>query len=240
MNSKTEEVRKAYAATALTLLENESTSCCDTSCCDTPFGSASYQTDDAPASALGASLGCGNPTAVAELKEGETVLDLGSGGGLDVLLSAKRVGPSGKAIGLDMTDEMLQLARSHQDQSGLKNVEFVKGHIEDIPLPDSSIDVVISNCVINLSADKGKVFDQISRVLKPGGRVAISDVVSSDELSPSEKMDRGSFVGCIAGALTISEYETHLLTRGFQSVSVETTNEVVDGMYSAIIRGRKT
>jgi len=240
MNDVTEEVRKAYAATALQLIENEASSCCDASCCsDGPFGSAAYQLTDAPEQALGASLGCGNPTAVAELRQGETVLDLGSGGGLDILLSAKRVGPMGRAIGLDMTDEMLDLARSNQRKAGIENAEFIKGHIEDIPLPNSSVDVVISNCVINLSADKGKVFDQISRVLKPGGRVAISDIVSSDDLTESDRMTRGSFVGCIAGALSISEYSSHLRTRGFDEVSIETTGEIAEGMFSAIVRAHK-
>jgi ubiquinone/menaquinone biosynthesis C-methylase UbiE len=166
-------------------------------------------------------------------------LDLGSGGGIDVLLSAKRVGPQGKAYGLDMTDEMLELARRNQQEAGVDNVEFLKGYIEEVPLPDSTVDVVISNCVINLSADKQKVFDEIQRVLRPGGRIGISDVVSSDALSPELRAERGSYVGCIAGALSFTEYEEGLRRSGFIDISISPTHEVVEGMSSAIVKATK-
>ena len=167
-----------------------------------------------------ASLGCGNPTAVAELGEGETVLDLGSGGGIDVLLSAKRVGPTGKAYGLDMTEEMLALARTNAAEAGAANVDFLKGHIEAIPLPAETIDVVISNCVVNLSTDKPAVFAETYRVLKPGGRIGITDVVAEDQLSPEARAERGAWVGCIAGALTKTEYVAGLAAAGFADISV--------------------
>jgi ubiquinone/menaquinone biosynthesis C-methylase UbiE len=183
-----------------------------------------------------ASLGCGNPTAVAELHQGETVLDLGSGGGIDVLLSAKRVGPTGKAYGLDMTEEMLALARANAAKAGAGNVEFLKGQIEAIPLPAETIDVVISNCVINLSTNKPAVFAETYRVLKPGGRIGITDVVAEDQLSAEERAERGAWVGCIAGALTKAEYENGLATAGFAEVSVTFTHEVGDGLHSAIIK----
>ena len=186
-----------------------------------------------------ASLGCGNPTAVAELREGETVLDLGSGGGIDVLLSARRVGPTGKAYGLDMTDEMLELARANAAAAGATNVEFLRGLIEDVPLPDASVDVVISNCVINLSTDKPAVIREIARVLRPGGRVGVSDVVADDDLTPEDRAERGSFVGCIAGALSFSEYRTMLAAAGFVDVEVEATHEMVQGMHGAIVRARR-
>jgi arsenite methyltransferase len=185
------------------------------------------------------SLGCGNPIAIAELREGETVLDLGSGGGLDVILSANRVGPTGIAYGLDMTEEMLALARHNAAEQGVTNVHFLKGHIEDVPLPAESVDVVISNCVINLSTDKPAVFRELARVLKPGGRLGISDVVAEDRLSPAERAQRGSYVGCIAGALSRSEYERGLAEVGFTDVSVEFTYEAAEGMHGAIVRAVK-
>ena len=185
------------------------------------------------------SLGCGNPLAVADLNEGETVLDLGSGGGLEVIQSAKRVGPTGQAYGLDMTDEMLQLARRNAAAAGIANAMFLKGLIEEIPLPDDSVDVVISNCVINLSTDKAAVLAEIGRVLKPGGRVGVSDVVAEDRLSPAERAERGSFVGCIAGALSRSEYAAGLEAAGFEDVSVEFTHEVADGLHGAIVKATK-
>jgi SAM-dependent methyltransferase len=197
------------------------------------------QRADLPDEAVLASLGCGNPTAVAELREGETVLDLGSGGGIDVLLSAKRVGPTGKAYGLDMTDEMLQLARANAARAGASNVEFLKGLIEDVPLPDASVDVIISNCVINLSTDKAAVLREMFRVLRPGGRVGVSDVVAEDHLTPADRAERGSYVGCIAGALSFSEYRSDLERVGFIDVEVVATHELTDGMHGAIVRARK-
>jgi len=253
-----DQVRERYAAAATTVTSGQGrascadeTSCCDDSggCCgptmlevDDTFGSALYPTADReslPVAAVAASLGCGNPTAVAELREGEKVLDLGSGGGIDVLLSAKRVGPSGFAYGVDMTDEMLQLARANAEKAGATNVQFLKGTIEDIPLPDGSIDVVISNCVINLSVDKPKVLTEMFRVLTPGGRIGISDVVAEDSLTPAERADRGSYVGCIAGALSRAEYLEGLSTAGFVDAVVRFTHEAADGMHSAIIQARK-
>ena len=185
------------------------------------------------------SLGCGNPVAIADLHEGETVLDLGSGGGLDVILSAKRVGPTGVAYGLDMTEEMLALARLNAEERGVMNVHFLKGQIEDIPLPAESVDVVISNCVINLSTDKPAVFRELARVLKPGGRLGISDIVADDRLGPADRAERGSYFGCIAGALSRNEYEQGLADSGFTDVSVEFTYEAADGMYGAIVRAGK-
>ncbi len=187
-----------------------------------------------------ASLGCGNPTAVAEINEGETVLDLGSGGGIDVILSAKRVGPTGLAYGLDMTDEMLALARQNARDAGVRNVIFLKGIIEEIPLPADSIDVVISNCVINLSTDKAAVLTEIARVLKPGGRIGVSDIVAENHLSPEQRGERGSYVGCIAGALSQDEYQAGLEAAGFTDVSVTFTHDVADGMHGAIVKAVKT
>ena len=206
------------------------------------FGSALYddaQTADLPGAAVLASLGCGNPTAVADLLAGETVLDLGSGGGIDVLLSARRVGPTGFAYGLDMTDEMLDLARHNAAAAQAQNVEFLKGTIEEIPLPSGSVDVVISNCVINLSTDKPAVIGEMFRVLRPGGRVGVSDVVAENHLAPAQRAERGSHVGCIAGALSIAEYEAFLAAAGFEQVSVTLTHEVTDGMHGAIVRAVK-
>jgi ubiquinone/menaquinone biosynthesis C-methylase UbiE len=198
------------------------------------------QRGELPDATVLASLGCGNPVAVAEIREGDTVLDLGSGGGIDVILSAKRVGPTGVAYGLDMTDEMLALARENARQAGAANVHFLKGFIEAIPLPADSVDVVISNCVINLSTDKAAVLTEIARVLKPGGRVGVSDVVAEDRLTPEQRARRGSYVGCIAGALSESEYVAGLEAAGFEQVSVEFTHEVADGMHGAIVKAIKT
>src|SRR5208283_4938843 len=176
--------------------------------------------EELPEDAVLASLGCGNPTAVADLHPGETVLDLGSGGGIDVLLSAKRVGPSGKVYGLDMTEEMLALAMKNRDEAGATNVEFLKGYIEAIPLPANTVDVVISNCVVNLSTDKARVFAEMQRVLRPGGRIGISDVVADNELTPTQRAERGTHVGCVAGALSFEEYETGLRAAGFQEIDI--------------------
>jgi SAM-dependent methyltransferase len=209
---------------------------------DETFGPALYsqdEQDELPAEAVTASLGCGNPTAVADLREGETVLDLGSGGGIDVLLSARRVGPTGFAYGVDMTDEMLDLARRNAAQAGATNVAFIKGTIEDIPLPDGAVDVVISNCVINLSVDKPAVLAEMFRVLKPGGRVGVSDVVAEDRLTPADRAERGSYVGCIAGALSRAEYLGGLAAAGFIDGNVEFTYEAAPGMHGAIVRATK-
>jgi arsenite methyltransferase len=199
--------------------------CCGTSCgCGDPITSNLYGADEAgavPDTAIAASLGCGNPTALIQLEEGQTVLDLGSGGGIDVLLSAKRVGPTGKVYGLDMTDEMLALARENQQKAGATNVEFLKGEIEQIPLPDNSVDVIISNCVINLSADKGQVLREAFRVLKPGGRFAVSDVVVRGEVPAAVRKSMELWVGCVAGALHENDYRTYLSDAGFESIDVE-------------------
>jgi SAM-dependent methyltransferase len=192
-----------------------------------------------PETAVLASLGCGNPTAVAELRAGETVLDLGSGGGIDVLLSARRVGATGKAYGLDMTEEMLALARRNAAEAGAGNVEFLKGHIEQIPLPAATVDVVVSNCVVNLSVDKAAVFAEAFRVLKPGGRIGITDIVAEDHLTPAERAERGSYAGCIAGALSRTEYEQGLAAAGFTDASVTFTHQVADGLHAAIIKAVK-
>ena len=188
---------------------------------------------------MSASLGCGNPTAVADLHAGERVLDLGSGGGIDVLLSARRVGPAGKAYGVDMTDEMLALARKNAAEAGATNVEFLKGTIEALPLPQDSVDVVISNCVINLSVDKPAVFAEMFRVLVPGGRVGVSDIIAEDTLTPGQRAERGDYVGCIAGALSFTEYREGLATAGFSDIEILPTHQVADGMHSAIIRAVK-
>src|SRR6202046_1798340 len=222
-------VKEKYGNAALHVSTGGS-SCCGaaaatSSCCD-PITSNLYdaaQSAEIPAEAMLASLGCGNPTALAKLNAGETVLDLGSGGGIDVLLSAKRVGPTGKAYGLDMTDDMLALARENQRQAGAENVEFLKGEIERIPLPDNSIDVIISNCVINLSADKDRVLREAFRVLKPGGRIAVSDVVTRGEIAPEIRQSVLLWVGCIAGALDEDEYRNKLASAGFENVEIEPT-----------------
>ncbi|HEY5319323.1 MAG TPA: arsenite methyltransferase [Galbitalea sp.] len=248
-----EEVRRRYAESARTVIDGSDGSgrcgCGSGSCCADgesdagKFGEALYdveQRGELPEAAALASLGCGNPTAVADLREGETVLDLGSGGGIDVILSAKRVGPTGVAYGLDMTDEMLALAQQNARDAGVANVHFLKGVIEQIPLPAESVDVVISNCVINLSTDKPAVLTEIARVLRPGGRIGVSDVVAEDRLSPEERAERGSYVGCIAGALSKGEYEAGLEAAGFEDVSVEFTHEVADGMHGAIVKAVTT
>jgi arsenite methyltransferase len=235
-----ERVRARYAGLAELAASGATCGCgqpvdcgCGADCCTSvdenqPGIGAELYTDtdrsSIPETAVLASLGCGNPTAVAELREGETVLDLGSGGGIDVLLSARRVGPTGKAYGLDMTEEMLALARRNADQAGARNVEFLKGHIEAIPLPAETVDVVISNCVINLSIDKPAVFAETFRVLKPGGRLGVSDIVAEDRLTPAERAERGSYVGCIAGALSRTEYESGLAAAGFTDVVVDFTH----------------
>jgi arsenite methyltransferase len=244
-----EEVRRRYAESARAVTEASggcgcgSGSCCADGESEASFGEVLYgseQRSELPEAAVLASLGCGNPTAVAELRAGETVLDLGSGGGIDVILSARRVGPTGTAFGLDMTDEMLALAQQNAREAAVTNVHFLKGIIEQIPLPASSVDVVISNCVINLSADKAAVLTEIARVLKPGGRMGVSDVVAEDNLSAEDRAERGSFVGCIAGALSRSEYVAGLEAAGFEDVSVEFTHQVADGMHGAIVKARKT
>ncbi len=231
-------VRKRYAAAAVQASSGTG-ACCGP---EEGIGAGLYSALERhalPDAAVLASLGCGNPTAVAELKPGEIVLDLGSGGGIDVLLSAKRVGQSGFAFGLDMTDEMLELARRNATDAGATNVEFRKGRMEAIPLEEASVDVVISNCVINLSADKAAVFGEIARVLRPGGRMGVSDVVADDSLTPSQRAERGSFVGCIAGALSFGEYEAGLRAVGLVDNSVTPTHAVGDGLHSAIIRATK-
>jgi SAM-dependent methyltransferase len=241
-----ETVRSHYAKAALRVIDESPVSCCagcgdDCGCGDGCCGPSYVDSDEAdvPQPAILASLGCGNPVAVAELREGERVLDLGSGGGIDVLLSAKRVGPTGRAFGLDMTDEMLALAQRNAAEAALENVEFLKGQIEAVPLPAASVDVVISNCVINLAADKDAVFREIARVLRPGGRVGVADIVADDSLTPAERAERGSYAGCIAGALSFSEYESGLKEVGLADVSVTPTHSVVPGMYSAIVRATK-
>ena len=243
-----EEVRDRYAEAARGIEAGDGCGCdCETlKCCGTEgeqtFGQGLYsaaERADLPDTAVLASLGCGNPTAVADLHEGETVLDLGSGGGIDVILSASRVGPEGVAYGLDMTDEMLALARRNAAEAGVANVHFLKGVIEEIPLPAESVDVVISNCVINLSVDKPAVLSEMARVLKPGGRIGVSDVVAEDRLSPEERAERGSHVGCVAGALSRVEYAAGLEAAGFQDVSIEFTHEVADGMHGAIVKAVK-
>jgi arsenite methyltransferase len=221
---------------------------CDAGCCGTVqderpgIGAGLYADADRaglPEAAVLASLGCGNPTAVAELRQGETVLDLGSGGGIDVLLSARRVGPAGKVYGLDMTEEMLALARRNATEAGARNVDFLKGQIEAIPLPAATVDVVISNCVINLSVDKPAVFAETFRVLKPGGRLGISDIVAEDRLSPAARAERGAWVGCVAGALARTEYQTQLAEAGFVDVSITFSHPVADGLHAAIVRATR-
>jgi arsenite methyltransferase len=238
-----EEVRQRYAEAALRVGSASDGGCCGGGGCgDTSFGAALYdraEQGELPEAAVLASLGCGNPTAVAELREGETVLDLGSGGGIDVLLSARRVGSTGTAYGLDMTDEMLALARRNAAEAGATNVHFLKGEIEAIPLAAGSVDVVISNCVVNLSTDKPAVFREVYRVLAPGGRLGISDIVAEDRLDAEERAERGTYAGCIAGALSRGEYESGLAAAGFDRISVEFTHEVADGLHGAIVKAVK-
>ena len=235
-----EEVRRHYAAAA------SGGGCGSGGCCgeaaDARFGAALYGDEDraaVPEAAALASLGCGNPTAVAELREGETVLDLGSGAGIDVLLSARRVGPTGRAYGLDMTDEMLAAAQRNAAEAGVGNAVFLRGVIEDVPLPAETVDVVISNCVVNLSPDKEAVFRELARVLRRGGRIGISDVVAEDRLAPAERAERGSHAGCIAGALSRGEYVAGLTAAGFADVEVRFTHPVADGLHGAIVRAVK-
>ena len=249
-----EAVRERYAAAAESVEEGR-VACCGPSgtaggscgcgtdvpdaCGGETFGSQLYSADDRselPEEVKLASLGCGNPTAVADLNEGETVLDLGSGGGIDVLLSARRVGPTGKAYGLDMTDEMLELARRNQREAGVTNVEFLKGTIEDVPLADASVDVIISNCVINLSADKAAVFREAGRVLRPGGRFAVTDVVADPAMDQETRRDLAEWTGCIAGALTEDEFRSELEAAGFEAVEIRETHRVHDQAGSAIVR----
>ena len=254
-----EAVRERYAAAAEEAASGEAASCCGPEgyvpcgCAPTAsvtveeerheaFGATLYASDERrglPHAAVRASLGCGNPTAVAELREGETVLDLGSGGGIDVLLSARRVGPSGKAYGLDMTDEMIALARRNAAAAGAANVEFLKGEMEAIPLPDASVDVVISNCVVNLSADKARVLREVARVLRPGGRVGISDVVADPGMDEATRRDLGQWTGCVVGALTREEYERLLSAAGLVDVEVRETHRVHAFAGSATVRARK-
>jgi arsenite methyltransferase len=254
-NDVVEQVRETYAEAARKVVAAtgpdagpQEGACCGDGCCGgtgeipTDFGGALYGADEAadvPAAALLASLGCGNPTAVADLRTGERVLDLGSGGGIDVLLSAKRVGPSGFAYGVDMTTEMLELARRNAAEAGATNVEFLEGRIEAVPLPDAAVDVVISNCVVNLSVDKPAVLAEIFRVLVPGGRVGISDVVAEDHLTPADRAAQGDFVGCIAGALSRSEYLKGLADAGFEATTVRFTHEVRPGLHGAIVQAVK-
>ncbi|HSB88178.1 MAG TPA: arsenite methyltransferase [Ilumatobacteraceae bacterium] len=227
-----------YYADAAKAADTGQASCCAPD--SGSWGTAHYDDlEGLPDAAALASLGCGNPTAVADLQPGETVLDLGSGGGIDVLLSARRVGAAGYVYGLDMTPEMLDLARRNAAEAHVTNVEFLDGHIEHIPLPDESVDVIISNCVINLSPDKRAVFAEMRRVLRPGGRIGVSDVVTDDRLTDEERQERGSYVGCIAGALAISTYEQGLRDAGLTDVSITITNTVGDGVHSAIIKATK-
>lgn len=238
-----ETVRRRYAAAAVQVTEG-GTACCGPSAIevDDNFGSTLYaenERGELPPEAVAASLGCGNPTAVADLRAGERVLDLGSGGGIDVLLSARRVGPTGRAYGLDMTEEMLALALENQRKAGATNVEFLKGTIEAIPLPANTIDVVISNCVVNLSTDKPAVFAETFRVLTPGGRIGVSDLVADDNLTPAQRAERGDYVGCIAGALSFTEYRQGLEAAGFTDIEITPTHAVADGMHSAVVRATK-
>jgi arsenite methyltransferase len=243
-----ETVRERYAEAATTVSTGAGVAC---DCCHPgstcaaeghAFGPDLYEAlgdEHLPEAAVLASLGCGNPTAVADLSAGETVLDLGSGGGIDVLLSARRVGPTGKVYGLDMTEEMLALAIRNRDETGATNVEFLKGYIEDVPLPANTIDVVISNCVINLSVDKPRVFAEMHRVLRPGGRIGISDVVADDDLTPDQRAERGSYVGCVAGALSFSEYAAGLRDAGFTDVTITSTGESLPGIHNAIVKATR-
>ena len=245
MTELRETVRERYAAAATSVKRGMAADdVVEEACCDPAdgYGLKFYDITERgalPDEAVLASLGCGNPTAVADLAEGETVLDLGSGGGIDVLLSARRVGPTGFVYGLDMTDEMLDLARENARKADATNVEFLRGFIEEIPLPDASVDVIISNCVINLSMDKPRVIREMYRTLRPGGRLGISDIVAANELSPEDRAERGSYVGCIAGALSFAEYEAELRAAGFTVISIGPTNNVADGMHGAIVRATK-
>lgn len=231
-----ERVRRRYAESA----QDVGGGCCGPDSEDVAGGLyTDVELSSLPGDASAASLGCGNPTAVAELRDGETVLDLGSGGGIDVILSARRVGPTGFAYGLDMTEEMLSLARRNAAEAGVSNVEFLDGLIEEVPLDDETVDVVISNCVINLSVDKPSVFAEMFRVLRSGGRLGITDIVAEDSLTPEQRAERGSWVGCIAGALSVTEYRSGLQEAGFADVELTPTHEVEKGMSSMIVRAVK-
>lgn len=239
-------VRDHYAEAARKAAQGDAACCCSDTKGGEPVSLSLYsesEVEHLPEKARLASLGCGNPTALADLEEGEVVLDLGSGGGIDVLLSAQRVGPTGKAYGLDMTDEMLDLARENQRRAGVENVEFLKGEMEDIPLPDASVDVIISNCVINLSADKGRVIEEAFRVLRPGGRFAVSDVVALGELPPEVRHNAALWSSCLGGALEEGDYRTKLAAAGFEDVALEPTrNFEIPGIapfMSAFVRARK-
>jgi arsenite methyltransferase len=236
LNDVREMVRERYAAAAQA--ETPGCSCGPT----TVFGGGLYdavETDEVPAAAVNASLGCGVPTAVADLHEGETVLDLGSGAGADVLISARRVGPTGRAIGVDMTDEMLSLARANAREAGVENVDFLKGYLEDLPLADGSVDVVISNCVINLAADKRVVLAEAARVLKPGGRFAVSDVIADADMDDATREDMQQWTGCVAGALTEDEFRAALTDAGLTAVEIRPTHRVHEHAVSAIVRATK-
>ncbi len=256
LNEIQEMVRDRYAEAARSVVRTKSeretsiqvlgaTSCCADDCCSETSAADGLALYDAatrkglPDAALLASLGCGNPVAVAELREGETVLDLGSGGGIDVLLSGRRVGPDGRAIGVDMTDEMLELARRNAAEAGASNVEFRKGTIEALPVADASVDVVISNCVINLASDKRAVFGEIARVLRPGGRIGVSDIVADDTLTPEQRAERGSYVGCIAGALSFREFRKGLRDAGLIDIELVPAHRAAEGMHSVIVRATK-
>ncbi len=238
-------VREKYAAAAKAAATSTRAGCCGSDSAPdqtTVFGAALYEragSEELPQAAIEASLGCGVPTAVADLHPGETVLDLGSGAGADVLISARRVGPTGRAIGLDMTDEMLDLARTHAAQAGVTNVEFVKGYLEDLPLDDDSVDVVISNCVINLSGDKPQVIREAARVLRPGGRFAVSDVIADPGMDDATRADMAAWTGCIAGALTESEFRDALTVAGLTDIEIRETHRVHEQAAAAIIRARK-
>ena len=237
-----ESVRDRYANAARVAAEQRDPRCCEEDSCGETFGAALYdsaEAAEAPEKALGASLGCGVPTAVADLVEGETVLDLGSGAGADVLISAGRVGPTGMAIGLDMTDEMLALARANAKEAGVANAHFLKGYIEDIPIDDGTVDVVISNCVINLAGDKSKVLAEAARVLKPGGRFAVSDVIADEDMDAATRANMAQWTGCIAGALTEREYRKALTDAGLVEVDVRETSRVHEHAAAANIRARK-
>ncbi|HEY3980873.1 MAG TPA: arsenite methyltransferase [Streptosporangiaceae bacterium] len=243
LDAMRERVRARYASAATAVTEGGIAACGDSGAAgETGTGAKLYsgaETDGLPEHAVAASLGCGNPIAVADLKDGETVLDLGSGGGIDVLLSARRVGAAGHAYGLDMTDEMLDLARANAARAGAANVEFLRGHIEDIPLPDSSVDVIISNCVINLSGDKAAVLAESYRVLRPGGRFGVSDLLAEDHLTHAERIERGRPIGAISGMLSFAEYRDGLARAGFTRITITPTHEVADGLHSAIVRAAK-
>ena len=237
-----ETVREKYAAAARASAGPAGRCCGEAAAVgEEAFGAGLYgdEAAGAPDAAVNASLGCGVPTAVADLHEGETVLDLGSGAGADVLISARRVGPTGKAIGLDMTDEMLGLARANAAQAGVDNVEFVKGYIEEIPLPDESVDVVISNCVINLAADKRAVLAETARVMKPGGRFAVSDVIADEDMDEATRADMQAFTGCIAGALTDAEFRAALTAAGLEDIEIRETHRVHASAIAAVVRARK-